>query len=723
MSRLSLVAVALVVACSATSTSTPQLAGAEASGTDDAPPATRTVDVVETIFGVELRDPYRWMEKHDNADEMLAWYRAQGAYTREWIAKHGDRDALKARLMELGGTRSKVRGLQRRGDRKFFFALPKGGDIWQVHMQDGDAPARLLFDPASVDADGSHASVDQFAPSPDGTKVALNIAVGGSERAQIKVLDVAAGTFLPGAPEDVIGEVPASWLPDGTGFFYTALDPEAVAGPNVDAPMYRALHRLGTDVSKDPIVLSSASTNGMNIGAAEFPFVDGTTGSSWALASAGGARLEARFAVAPMADVLKGTATWVPFAENEDLVYDVTIVGDDAYLLVHKDAPNGKIVRIDLRNPKLDGAEVIVPESDRVIEGLAATKGALVIRDLVDGVHGLRSVPYGGKVQTHEVPAATLSLTDGDTEISDLIVGVEGWNQPLGFSTFDPTSGSLTPTEIIGRSPTDMSVVKVQRVFAPSVEDAEVPMWILTLEGTKTDGERPAFVFGYGGYGTTYMPFYYPELLAWMERGGVVAICNVRGGGAKGPAWHHAGKSENKPKGIRDFVACAKTLGDKDYSKPQYVAGIGGSMGGVLVGRAVTESPEAFGAAIIGAGMLNPLRMLEGPNGENQIIEMVDPRTETGFPAMLAMDAYQNIEVGRQYPAIMTTVGLNDPRVPPWNSAKFTARMQASGSRAPALIRVEEDAGHGVGSTQEQRMSQTADEWAFLLATLGEASE
>jgi prolyl oligopeptidase len=248
-----------------------------------------------------------------------------------------------------------------------------------------------------------------------------------------------------------------------------------------------------------------------------------------------------------------------------------------------------------------------------------------------------------------------------------------------------------------------------------------VPLTILHLANLALDGSHPTIVNGYGAYGSSQTPGFSATRLAWLERGGVIAVAHVRGGGEKGRAWQDDGSREHKMTGIRDVIACSEYLIAKKFTSAGKLAIEGGSAGGILMGRALTERPDLFAAAHIAVGMVDPLRMLAGENGANQKTELGDPETEAGYKAILEMDPYQHVKPNTPYPAVLFTVGLNDHRVPPWMTGKMAARMLAStSSKRPILVRVEGDAGHGIGSTRAQGYAERADVWSFLLSAFGD---
>jgi prolyl oligopeptidase len=718
--RVAVIAITVVLSSCGSRSSEPI---AQPASPNAGPPPARAVPFTETVFGIELDDPYRWMESGEHEDELHAWMRVQNDYTRSQLDPIVGLQALRAELRELSMGASQTRSLTRRGARLFYKRTAAGENIAKLYVQDGDAAPVLLLDPDTLADGDEHAAIDNFTPSPDGTLVTVNVSRGGAEITTIIVIDVDTRATLPDQVAPVWGEFYANWLPDSSGFFYTQMSADALDDPAVDemTNMQVRFHAIGSSADSDPALLGADVPGSIPIAAREFPIVLTPVGSTWALGLGVGARSEVRLAVAPTSSLLEGQAQWTMVAEYEDLVEGFSVAGDQMYLLTTNGAPNGTVLRVDLAAPVLANATVVVPESERVIKEMGVAKDALWVVDMVSGSAGLRSIDLATADQrVHDVPpGTTLWLNVADPRDDGVLLGYAGWVRAFGYVSATHAGDGLDGIGISDSSTVDLSTTKVEAFEVPSTGGAAVPLTVLSAANTSRDGKRPTIVLGYGGYGVTIRPFFNPALKAWLDRGGVYAICNVRGGGAKGRAWFEAGKGKNKPNGIRDFVNCAEFLTREGYTSPDRTAGEGGSMGGVLVGRAITESPESFGAASISVGMLNVIRLMEGPNGANQIPELGDPATEDGFEALFAMDAFHNVVAGTQYPALILKVGMNDKRVAPWMSAKFGARMQASGSRAPIYIRAEEGAGHGIGSTREQHINEQADEWAFLLNQFG----
>jgi prolyl oligopeptidase len=306
-------------------------------------------------------------------------------------------------------------------------------------------------------------------------------------------------------------------------------------------------------------------------------------------------------------------------------------------------------------------------------------------------------------------------LADGAT------ITLQGWTRPATIYAYDTRTARLVATGLGSTTNADVSILMAEEVEAKSADGTLVPLSILRRKYAKLDGSHPTIDYGYGGYGISQTPNFRADRMAWIERGGIFAVCHVRGGGEKGYHWQEDGSHERKMNGIHDLEACGDYLVEHGYTSRSRLAAQGGSMGGILVGRAITDRPDLFAAAHVAVGAVNPLRTLAAENGANQKVELGDPETEAGFRSIFEMDPYLHVKPGTSYPATIFTVGLNDKRVAPWMTGKMAAAMQAAKANGkPVLVRIDDDAGHGVGSTRDQLFAERADAYAFLLAAMGD---
>lgn len=687
----------------------------------DRPPAARTQDVVDDYFGTKVEDPYRWMER--GGDELTAYLTAQGKHTAAQLGRLPGRDKLLARLrgLSLGG--SSVTSGVLAGDYRFYTKIAPNQQMARLAVGGPGGAERILVDPERMPPERGHVSIDNYQPTFDGRLVAVNLAEGGGEVSTVRIYESATGRELPDVVERIWGEFAISWLPDGKSFFYTQMAPEGSGGDRMQG-MRALLHVVGRPTGEDKVVLAPGKDQTFPFEPTEFPQVYVQPGTTWMVGTAGGAHNEVRIYVAPLAE-LRGRATpWRKVAGYDDGVESYAIVGDDLALLAKASAPNGRVVRVPLARPDVAGAKALVPEDpDAAIEGMYVSRDALYLVDLSSGKARLRRLARGAALpETLTLPYdGWISSVTTDPLQDGAYVPLAAWTRPMRIFRYLPGRG-FEDTGLGQTSPADMSGIAAVDVAVRADDGEMIPLTILARKDLARDGSHPTIVYAYGGYGYSTTPRFDGGLLAWLERGGVYAFAHVRGGGEKGDRWHLAGKGRNKPRGVKDFHACAEYLARERYTTTARLAATGGSMGGVLIGRAITERPDLFSSAVIEVGMLNVLRYLEGTNGANQTSELGGtPATVDGFRTLWAMDAYHNIHAGTAYPGVLLVLGLNDGRVPTWNSAKFGARMQiASTSGRPVLLRVDADAGHGVGSTRDQLVSARADAWSFVLWQAGD---
>jgi len=688
------------------------------------PPKAPVHDVTDDYFGQKVVDPYRWMEDTGSA-EFASWLKAQNDYTRAVLAKIPGRAALADRIKALDDAGPTVSSVQWADGHYFYFRTDPGSDNRRLFVKDRlDASERLLLDTEKQSTKEKHYSIDYFTPSLDGRYVAAGVSAGGSENSVLKVIETATARQLPDRIDRAeFGGV--SWRRDGKSFFYTRLAKLAPDAPPTDKYLKSQvfLHTLGSNPDGEPAVFGFGVSDSVAVAPADFSFVLQSTASPWIIGVvAHGVQNELTLYTAPMESV-RGTSTpWRRFADVEDAVTGVDLHGDTAYLLSHKDASRFQVLTVDLARPG-NAPAVMVPASDAVIRNLGVAKDALYLQDLDAGMGRLRRVPFGGgppEIVALPFPGAIQGFAT-DPRLDGPIVEITSWTESPRWYSYSAAEHRLLDTKLVPRSPVDFSGIESVEVKARSADGTMVPLSIVFRKGLARDGSHPTYLTGYGAYGLTLDPSFTPTTLAWLERGGVLAIAHVRGGGEYGEDWHRAGMLATKPHTIDDFIACGEYLVENKYTAPARLSGQGTSAGGVTIGGAITRRPDLFGAALIRVGDTDSLRSETMESGPANIPEFGTVKTEEGFKALWAMDAYQHVKDHTAYPGILLTTGANDPRVAPWQAAKMTARLQAATSSGkPILLRVDYDAGHGMGSTKTQLDEQRADEYAFLLWQLGE---
>jgi len=704
-------------------------AGAQAQA---GPPVAPAKPVTDTYFGTTLTDSYQWMENLDDS-AVKSWFRGQADSTNAALARLPGRPALLARIRALDGAATYVTGVQAYGPYVFYEKRRPQDDNYKLYVREGlTGPERLLVDPAPLTTvAGVHSSIDYFAPSLDGAHVAYALSSGGSENSVLHVLETATGK-TSGEAITRTEEAGVQWLPDGLSFFYNRLQKLAPGQSGVekykDSRAY--LHRLGTDADTADALLVGAGVNpaiplDRNTDFPTVGYSPGAPGYAFAVNDRG-VQNELAIYAAPLASVTADPAR-IPWKKVCDFGDDVTSYdahGGNLYLLSHKNAPRFQVLRVSAAAPDIARASVVVPQGDMVLRGLGAAGDALYVHAMDAGLGGLRRVPYDtGKIQAVPLPfpgALDPRLFTDPRRPGVLFTTESGTHAPAWFE-YDSATGHVADTGLQPPVAADFAGVTQAEVKVRAADGALVPLSILYPKGMKLDGTHPALLDGYGAYSIVSDLNFQPSLLAWVERGGVYAVAHVRGGGELGEAWYRAGYKETKPNTWRDMIACGQYLVDHRYTIPARLSGEGTSAGGITIGRAITERPDLWGAALIRVGSSNALRSELSPNGPDNVPEFGTATDPAGFKALYAMDAYQHVQDGVRYPAVLLTTGINDPRVSSWEPAKMTARLQAAtASGRPVLLRVDYDAGHGIGSTKAQRQQDLADEWSFLLWQLGD---
>jgi prolyl oligopeptidase len=692
-----------------------------------APPAAPRHEVADTYFGTAVADPYRWMERPvPENPEFRRWLEGQNGYTRSVLDRIPGRAQLAERIRRLDDAGTSAGPVAVEGRRWFYLKTEPGVDNRKLYVRDGSAGAeRLLVDPDALGpASGSHFSIDYLNPSPGGRLLAYGLSLGGSERSVLHLLDVASGRVLP----DTItrAQFPVvSWADDGRSFFYNRL---SAAGDTNPAERYRFSrayrHVVGTPAEQDVEWLGGGTAASVPVGPDDFPLIISTPGSKYLVAVVGhGVQNEVTLYTAPRNAAQGASTQWRKAADTADAVTSFAVHGDDLYLLTHKDAPRFKVIRTDAGTPELARAAVVIPAGRAVIQAIGAAKDALYAQELDGGLGRLARVPYDtGSPERLKLPFdGTVDFPVTDPARPGVVFRLQSWTRSPLWYAYDPGAREVRDTRLVPRSPVDFGGIESVETEARAVDGTMVPLSIVYRRDLRRDGSHPALLEGYGSYGITLDPFFRPSLLAWLERGGVYAVAHVRGGGEYGEDWHQAGKGAAKPNTWRDFIACAEFLVKEGYTSPAHLAGTGTSAGGILIGRAITERPDLFRAAVPQVGVVNALRVEHEPGGPANIPEFGTTTDSAGFRALMEMDALSHLKPGTRYPATMFTAGIFDSRVEPWQPAKMAAAMQAqsTGDR-PVLLRVDFDAGHGMGLTKAQRSAQLADVYGFLFWQLGE---
>ena len=489
-----------------------------------------------------------------------------------------------------------------------------------------------------------------------------------------------------------------------------------------DARTY--LHTLSRNASGDgdPVVFGRGVRADLNVPEGQGTYVVTAPGSRFAIAVANHNMDDnpATLYVAPLSSVTGPHTPWRLLAQVPDGIGKFFLHGDTLYVLSHRDAPRFRLLSVSLTDPDLRHAHVVIPQSAAVLTDVVPAQDALYARLREGPVSRIERVSLDGR-QSHPVRLpfeGNVSVPVTDARESGALLSVAGWLKSRTIVAYDPRTDTTADTGLMPPSSVDTSALESREVYAVGDDGTRIPVSILSKRGLRLDGSHPTMLVGYGSYGMSLEPWFDATRLAWIEHD---AVAHLRGGGEFGEDWHLAGQLLTKRNTILDFIACAQYLIDAHYTSAQRLAINGGSAGGIPVGGAMDLRPDLFAAVLDEVGMSDTLRTETEPNGPPNVPEFGSVSSEAGFHGLYAMSSYAHVRDGTAYPAVIFATGANDPRVAPWHMLKMAARVQAATtSRRPVLLRIDYDAGHGIGSTVSQYEAERADLWAFALWQMGE---
>jgi prolyl oligopeptidase len=701
---------------------TPLTAAAQAEAIPP-PPATERRPVTDTYHGVTVTDPYRWLEAGDGP-EVKRWSALQNAYTRKALDRLPDLPAIRARTRAVyEAAAPSYRDVKRAGGAWFVLvdAPPKQQPYLGVMPAGGRlAELRVLFDPEQLDASGRTA-IDWFVPSHDGKRVALSISKHGTESGDVSVLDVASGELLRDKVERVNGGTAGgdlAWLADGSGFFYTRYPREGERSAE-DESFYQQVffHRLGSEPASDRYELGKELPR-----IAEVQLeLDAATGRLLASVQNGDGGQFEHF-------LRERGGAWKQLSAFGDQIMQVAFAPHDRLLVVSRDgAPHGKLLATDARAPDLAHATLLVPETDAAIvsrfEGgrsLAVSDARMYLTYQLGGPSEIRAFDLDGKPQPMAAALQVASVYGLMRDAGGLVFASESFVEPSAWYRYDEATGQTSKTELVEHPPLAVSDAVVTRELATSKDGTRVPFTVLMPKGAPRDGSAACIATGYGGYNIDIEPRFRVDDVLWLEQGVTLAVANLRGGGEFGAAWHDQGRLEHKQNVFDDFAAVLRTLVAQHYTKPERLAIIGRSNGGLLMGATLTQHPELMRAVASYVGIYDMLRVERQPNGAFNTTAFGSVRDPQQFAALYAYSPYHHVKDGVAYPAIIMTTGENDPRVAPLQTRKMVARLQAAavGGR-PVLYRSNAAAGHGRDLSLGDRIAERVDVAAFLLDQLG----
>lgn len=676
-------------------------------------PQARRGDQIDDYHGTEVADPYRWLEDPDSP-ESREWIEAENKVTFSFLEQIRERDWLRERLTKLWNYEKY--GVPRQRGGRYFYTKNDGLQnqsvlYWAPTLE---AEPKVLLDPNALSAEGTIA-LSGVAISEDGKLLAYGLASAGSDWQEWRVRDVESGEDR----DDHIQWLKfsgASWDKQGDGFYYSRFDEPAEGELLTAQNFYQKLyyHKVGTPQSDDRLVYERRDEK-------EWGFHgEATEDGRWLVITVthGTERKNNLFYLdlakpdAEVVELLTDFEARFEFLDND---------GETFYVRTDLDAPRNRVVAIDLEDPERDRWRELVPEADDVLEQVSAVGDRFFAVYLKDAQSQVRMFDFDGQPKG-DLKLATIGTATGFSGRRgdrETFYALNSFTAPATIYRYDLNEGD---SEIFREPKLDFDPgdYETRQVFYKSNDGTRVPMFLVHRQGLKPDGQTPTYLYGYGGFDISLTPSFSVGRMVWLEMGGIFAMPNLRGGGEYGLEWHESGMKEKKQNVFDDFIAAAEWLIDEGYTSRQKLAISGRSNGGLLVGAAMTQRPELFGAALPGVGVMDMLRFHKFTIGWAWAVEYGSSDNAEEFPALHAYSPLHNLRKGTHYPPTLIITADHDDRVVPAHSFKFAAELQAcQAGPAPVLIRIETSAGHGAGLPTSKAIEELADSYAFLVKVLG----
>lgn len=671
-------------------------------------------DTVETFHGIEVADPYRWLED-DNSAETATWVAAQNEVTQGYLADIPGKKAISDHLTALWNYERFGIPYQEGG--RYFFSKNDGLQNQSVLFTTAalDGEATLLLDPNTLSEDGTIALASDSV-SPDGKHLAYSISRSGSDWVEWKIRNIATGKDLS---DHLLWSKfsGASWSKDGKGFYYGRFEEPAkgdeFTAKNTDKKIY--YHLVGTEQSEDELIYERPDHPLWGLSA----FVTDDGRYLIISVSQGTDTKNALF----YRDLSQADSEVVELLPDFDASYDyVSNLADTLLIRTDLGAPRQRLVAIDLSQPDRANWKTVIPESEGTLRSVSHVGGLLLANYMVDAHSEVHRFQLDGKsLGQIDLPGlGTAGGFYGEADSKETFYAFTSFTSPGTIYRYDIASNESSifkkPNTLL-----DPSAYETKQVFYPSKDGTKIPMFIVHKKGIERNGQNPTYLYAYGGFNISLLPSYSPSVITWLDMGGVYALPNLRGGGEYGEEWHQAGMKLQKQNVFDDFIAAAEYLIAENYTSSKKLAIAGGSNGGLLVGACLVQRPDLYGACLPAVGVMDMLRFHKFTIGWAWQAEYGSPEeNKDEFLALKAYSPYHNLVKGTSYPATMVTTSDHDDRVVPSHSFKFAAALQAANTGPnPSLIRIETKAGHGAGTPTSKLIEQAVDKYSFLSKALG----
>ncbi|WP_199610777.1 prolyl oligopeptidase family serine peptidase [Flocculibacter collagenilyticus] len=673
-------------------------------------PVTTKKEVVDTYFGTEVVDPYRWLED-DRSEETAQWVKAQNEVTFNYLENIPYRDKLEKRLAELMDY-EKVSAPFVEGDYTYFYKNDGLQNQAVIYRQKGDGPVEVFLDPNTFSEDGT-TSLAGLSFSKDGSLAAYQISEGGSDWRKVIIIDTKTKKQLE-APLVDVKFSGLAWR-GNTGFYYSSYDKPKGSELSAKTDQHKLyFHKLGTKQSADEVVFGASAEQ-----KSRYVFGDVTDDANYLLISAADSTSGNRLY---LKDLSKADSKLITVLSNTDTDTELlTNDGSKLYFVTNRNAPNKKVVTVDANNSAPKNWKDLIAETEHVLN-VSEGAGYLFARYMVDAISKVEQYDMQGKlVREIALPGAgSATGFGGKKEQEVLYYSFTNYKMPTTIFSLNAKTGE-SKVHRKSNAKFDSSEYVSKQVFYTSKDGTKVPMMLTHKKGIELNGKNPTILYGYGGFNVSLTPRFSAAMAAWLEQGGVYAVPNLRGGGEYGKKWHVAGTKMQKQNVFDDFIAAAEHLISEKYTSSQYLAVRGGSNGGLLVGAVLTQRPDLFKVALPAVGVLDMLRYHTFTAGAGWAYDYGTANDNKDmFNYLHGYSPVHNVKKGIEYPATLITTGDHDDRVVPAHSFKFAAQLQENQAGTnPTLIRIETNAGHGAGTPTSKIIDQYADIFGFTLYNMG----
>ena len=672
-------------------------------------------NVTNTYHGITLNDPYQYLENLDDPS-VVAWMKDNTNYANSILDNIPGKQEMLNKMLELINRTTAAIGSLRITDDNTYFYLKRvpGEEISKMYKRDGyDGNEVLFFDPTQYKKEEGTYTVSSITPNIKGDKIAVSVSADGSENPELLIFKKSGEQF-----NEVLQLASGiSWHKSGDSFFYNKLNSADLKDMNRQIYTSNYVHRIGTDQSLDEKYFSKDDYGPLNIFESEYPYISYSKEANKNFLYVSSVDKNSKLYV----EDFNISNHWKPILTRENKVTSTTFNSTDVYYLTYNDAPNYKIVKAPISSPEFSNATTVIEESKTEnITQIAMSKDGLYYCSVKNGVEAKVYFLPSNKTTPIELElpftAGSASVSTRGSDYSEVWVNISGWTSPNKRYLYNAENNTFTyqPLSTPAEYP-ELENLVAKEVMVKSHDGVMVPVSIIYNKDMKMDGQTPAVMYSYGSYGNSTSPFFSPITLAYTIYGGVLVVPHVRGGGELGDAWHKAGQKLNKPNTWKDAIAAAEYLIDEGYTSADKLSFFGGSAGGILVGRSVTERPDLFVAASPMVGAMNTVRLEETPNGPVNTPEFGTVKDPEEFKGLLEMDSYHHLEPGTDYPAMLITAGINDPRVIAWQPAKFAAKMQHDNAGdSPILFLTDFEGGHGGGVALTQALNNFSNIFTFF---------